>query len=72
MNDVNDKQITIQLKNIYGRTLAYPACVDSSLFACIAGTKTLTRACLKDIESLGYRIEDDNARGALADYSEVE
>lgn len=65
----NDKQITIHLKKVYGRTLAYPACVDSSLFACIAGTKTLSMNCLKDIEALGYTINDD--RGGRADFAEV-
>ena len=68
MND--DKQITIRLKSIYGRTLAYPACDASGLFACIAGTKTLTGACLKDIEALGYTIND--ARGGRVDPAEVE
>jgi len=67
---MTDKQITLHLKNIYGRTLAYPGCVDSSLFARIAGTKTLTGACLRDIEALGYTIND--ARGGRVDPAEVE
>lgn len=47
-------QITLQLCNIYGQTKAYPMCDKAKIFAKIAGTKTLTRVTLCQIDALGY------------------
>lgn len=49
--------ITIEIRSIYGQPRAYPACDKSRIFADLLGTKTLTRANLRHIEALGYRIE---------------
>ena len=50
-------KITVEIKNVYGIEPVYPACKASELFAKIAGTRTLTRHALRDIQALGYSIE---------------
>jgi hypothetical protein len=50
-------KITIRCEKNYGVEVFYPACKQSELFARIAGTKTLTRHTLRDIDALGYEIE---------------
>ena len=50
-------KIQIEIKESYGRKVIYPACIDSKIFASLAGTKTLTTKSLELIESLGYNIE---------------
>jgi hypothetical protein len=50
-------KITIRIDKNYGIETAYPACDRAQLFARIAGTKTLTRNTLRDIDALGYQIE---------------
>lgn len=47
-------KITIQLRGVYGRTKAYPLCDKAKAFASIAGTSTLTRNTLRNIDALGY------------------
>lgn len=48
--------IRVELKSNYGVEAIYPVCDKAKLFASIAGTRTLTRAALKDIAALGYEI----------------
>ena len=50
-------KIQIEMKEVYGETKVYPVCVKAKLFARIAGTKTLTRPVLEDVERLGYQLE---------------
>jgi hypothetical protein len=50
-------KIQIEMKEVYGETKVYPVCGKAKLFAQIAGTKTLTRPVLEDIERLGYQLE---------------
>ena len=50
-------KITIRIDKNYGIETAYPVCDRAQLFARIAGTKTLTRNTLRDIDALGYQIE---------------
>jgi hypothetical protein len=50
-------KIQIEMKEVYGETKVYPMCEKAKLFARIAGTKTLTRPVLEDIERLGYQLE---------------
>jgi hypothetical protein len=50
-------KITIRCDKNYGIETFYPACERAKLFARIAGTKTLTRATLRDVDLLGYEIE---------------
>ena len=51
------KQITIEVRGVYGENKAYPVCDDARIFADMAGTKTLTRMMLRRIIALGYEIE---------------
>jgi hypothetical protein len=63
-------KITIRADKNYGVLTYYPACPAAELFARIAGTKTLTRHTLRDIDTLGYEIEIEQTApktfGALA------
>ena len=48
--------ITVQIKNVYGKELIYPACETSRLLAELIGTKTFTRRDLDLIRRLGYLV----------------
>jgi len=50
------KEITVQMRDVYGTEKVYPICADAMQFASIAGTTTLTVRVLKRIEALGYTI----------------
>ena len=50
-------QINIEIKNQWGKPVAYPACAAAQKFAAIAKTETLTAETLKLIASLGYQVE---------------
>ena len=50
-------KITVEIKDVYGSRVVYPACEAAKAFARIAGTKTITPAALREIEALGYVIE---------------
>lgn len=50
------KQITVQVRDVYGTEQVYPICDDALRFAAIAGTTTLTKRVLKCVEALGYTI----------------
>ena len=50
-------KITVKHRSNYGIDTFYPACPAAELFARIAGTKTLTRNTLRDVQALGYEIE---------------
>ena len=48
--------ITVKMDKNYGMETVYPFCEQAKLFARIAGTKTLTRNTLRDVQLLGYKI----------------
>lgn len=48
--------VTIEIRNVYGRTKAYPKCQTGLIFSNMLGTKTLTRDALQHIQRLGYAI----------------
>ena len=50
------QEITIRIKDQYGKNVAVPVCKEAITFAQIAGTKTLTPRVLSAINSLGYVI----------------
>lgn len=56
MNDAPALTIRIELKDQYGKQVAYPVCDTAKTFAAIAGTATLTDVTLMRINSLGYTI----------------
>lgn len=49
--------ITIQIKNNYGKDVAYPVCEKGKEFCKIAGTKTITKEMAESIEKLGFTIQ---------------
>lgn len=53
----NTMTITVKEKSIYGRTLIYPACDKSNIFAGLVGSKTFTMRQLNLIEGLGYTVK---------------
>ena len=50
-------KITVKHRSNYGIDTFYPSCATAKLFAQIAGTKTLTRNTMRDVQALGYDIE---------------
>ena len=50
-------KIMIEVKNNYGKPVAYPVCPTAHNFAAIAKTETLTADTLKLIGLLGYEVE---------------
>jgi len=49
-------QITVSIKNNYGKEVIYPVCRVAKLFADIAGQKTLTTRVIADIKQMGVTI----------------
>lgn len=54
--------IKVQVRELYGSLVVYPACERAQLFARIAGTKTLTTETLRTIEAIGFTIEIEQPR----------
>ena len=50
------KQITVKIKNVYGKDLYYPVCQEAKRFARIVGSTTLTPRTLKKLMFLGYEV----------------
>ena len=50
------KQIVILAKDNYGRTMFYPVCDNSKLFAAIADRTTLSETNIRRIQQLGYEV----------------
>tara|TARA_R100000655_G_scaffold80270_2_gene119694 strand:- start:139 stop:321 length:183 start_codon:yes stop_codon:yes gene_type:complete len=50
-------KIIIERKQVYGKTLYYPVCQTSEIFASLTKTRTLDQFQLKKVKSLGYTIE---------------
>lgn len=51
------KEITIEVRDVYGHPKFYPHCEDAKVFASIAGTTTLTEANVRRIMKLGYKVK---------------
>lgn len=49
-------QITVELRDVYGKPTVYPVCEKAKLFAQIAGTKTLTFPVCEAISNMGFTI----------------
>ena len=52
----NKMELTIKSKDVYGRTLYYPACKRAELFAQLTNKTTLTPETLVIVKELGYNI----------------
>ena len=53
---MNNLEIMVRIKNVYGVEKVYPVSPNAHLFADIAGTTTLRPSDLKAIQELGYRV----------------
>ena len=53
---LDDKTITIEIKDVYGQAKVYPVCDRAKIFAGIAGTKTLLPPDIERIQLLGYKV----------------
>jgi len=51
------KSITVEVRNVYGNEMVYPACDTAKLFARIANRTTLNASILNDIAQLGYQVK---------------
>jgi hypothetical protein len=49
--------VQVSIRHVYGNRLIYPVNEQATLFAKIAGSKTLTVAILDAIKALGYDIQ---------------
>jgi hypothetical protein len=49
--------VRIELRDVYGRLVAYPRNAEAEAVARIANTKTLTRSALRNARDLGCGIE---------------
>jgi hypothetical protein len=58
-------QITVEIKEVYGKQVVYPVCDAAKAFAAIASTTTLTANAIKGIKALGYAIAIKQAELAL-------
>ena len=54
---MTSKFITVEVRNVYGNEMVYPACDTSKLFARIANRTTLNASILNDIVQLGYQVK---------------
>lgn len=54
-------QVEIEIKNVYGNTVAYPVCPKAKIFALMAGTTTLTGRTISLIRDLGYEVKNHEA-----------
>ena len=46
-------EILVNVRNVYGKIVYYPADKNAEIFAKIAGTKTLTGETMRNIQELG-------------------
>ena len=53
---MNNMEIMVRIKDVYGVPKVYPVSPNAKLFADIAGTTTLRVSDLKAIQMLGYRV----------------
>ena len=56
LQEIIMKTITVRIKNVYGEDKVYPVSDEAILFACIAGTTTLTNSTINRIKQLDYSI----------------
>ena len=56
----------VEVRNVYGNEMIYPANFAAERFAAIAGKKTLSRSDLENIKRLGFSIEEVATRKLAA------
>lgn len=50
-------KIAVKIKNVYGKTLIYPACDHASLVLKLLNQKAFTEQNIKDLKNMGYEID---------------
>lgn len=58
---IEDRVLQVQVKNVYGKPVVYPANENAEFFAAIAGTKTLSTLVLSYARRLGFDIKQVEA-----------
>lgn len=53
---MNDKTITVEIRDVYGKQTVYPICDTAKTFAALTGCKTITDQALMHINALGYKL----------------
>jgi hypothetical protein len=52
------RSVKVEVRNVFGKEMIYPANVPAEIFAAIAGKKTLSNADLMNIQALGFKVEE--------------
>lgn len=65
------REITVEVRSVYGRDTIYPVCDAAKAFARIAGTKTLSVDVVKRIMFLGYEVKYQLPRSHLYHLADV-
>ncbi len=51
-------EVLVEIRNVYGNEMIYPANYEAERFAAIAGKKTLSKTDLMNITALGFVVEE--------------
>lgn len=57
LNSTLQREMVVEVKNVYGKETIYPRCEIAQVIAQIAGTKTLTRETIKLAKLLGFTVK---------------
>ena len=52
-----EKEITVQIKNVWGQERIYPICEKGKIFSTISGSECLSRFAIESIKKLGFEIK---------------
>jgi|3_EtaG_2_1085321.scaffolds.fasta_scaffold292677_1 hypothetical protein len=52
-----EKEITVQIKNVWGQERIYPICEKGKIFSSISGSACLSRFAIESIKKLGFEIK---------------
>ena len=53
---MENKEILVAIRNVYGKEIVYPFCPTAKSFAKLVGQKTLTYQSIQTIKELGYTV----------------
>ena len=57
MNDMQDKTILVNKKQVYGQDTYYPASTMAQMVADLLGTKTITDRMVRCLKAYGYSVQ---------------
>lgn len=57
IDSVSAKKLHLNIKNVYGKELLYPACSFGKMICKLKGTTTITQADILILESAGYEVK---------------